>query len=423
MTDTKPDPAIDRDVAVAEALTTGSSEFTAADQQHPARAEQMLPLGIRVAAAWSWRLLLVGAAVAVVIWLLVQVRLIVVPLLIAILLAALLEPIVRRAAQIGIPRAVGVLLALVTLIAVVSVLVWLIITQFRSGYDALAARSQQVWGEFMVWVQTNPFGIDASRLEGARFEVLSTLQNNQSRIFSGALGVATSTAQFFTGAILVLFTLIFLLADGKRIWFWVLGFLPRSAHAAADAAAQSGWKSVGQYVRVQILVAFVDSIGIGLGAWILQVPLAVPLAVLVFLGSFIPFLGAIVTGALACFVALIFNGPVNALIMLAVVLLVQQIESNVLQPLIMGSAVSVHPLGVVIVVTLGTLLAGIPGALFAVPFAAAANAMVNTFFRGEWRGKPSPIVTFHAERDKRAAILERTKRLRKRLKREQQSEA
>src|SRR5690606_4207781 len=184
--------------------------------------------------------------------------------------------------------------------------------------------------------------------------------------------------------LLTIFSLIFLLIDGKRIWFWVLGFLPARAHAPVEAAGRAGWVSVGQYVRVQIFVAFVDALGIGIGAALLGVPLPIPIAILVFLGSFIPFLGAITTGLLATFIALVYNGPVNALVMLGVVILINQIEGHVLQPLVMGSAVRVHPLGVVLAVSTGALLAGIPGALFAVPLAAAANAMVNALNERQW---------------------------------------
>jgi predicted PurR-regulated permease PerM len=186
-----------------------------------------------------------------------------------------------------------------------------------------------------------------------------------------------------------------MLIDGRRIWFWVLGFLPARAHAPVDAAGRAGWISVGQYVRVQIFVAFVDAVGIGAGAALLGVPLAIPIAVLVFLGSFIPFLGAITTGALAAFIALVYNGPVNALIMLGVVILVNQIEGHVLQPLVMGSAVKVHPLGVVLAVSTGALLAGVPGALFAVPIAASANSIVNTLVQKQWQPGSDPVADYH----------------------------
>ncbi|NUT57326.1 MAG: AI-2E family transporter, partial [Agromyces sp.] len=186
---------------------------------------------------------------------------------------------------------------------------------------------------------------------------------------------------------------LFILIDGHHIWRWIVGVFPKRARAAVDGAGQAGWATLQNFVKVQILVATIDAIGIGLGAFLLGVPLAVPIAILVFLGSFIPIVGAVVTGALAVFVALIYNGWVIALIMLGVVLLVQQVEGHILQPLIMGTAVKVHPLGVVIAVATGSLLAGIPGALFAVPVAAVVNVMIIYIAAGTWKGEPGPPAT------------------------------
>lgn len=354
-----------------------------------------LPLGIRVAAAWSWRLILIGLALAGVLWLIVQVRIIVIPILIAILLTALLAPVVQWFVRRGAPHWMGVVAALTIFILAVWTLINLIVSQLRTGLEDLSARSEEVWWEALHWIEDNKLGITAEQISGFFTQIMKTIEEHQGEIWNGALGVATSAGQFVTGALLTLFSLIFLLIDGKRIWFWVLGFLPAKAHAPFDAAGRAGWVSVGQYVRVQIFVAFVDAVGIGVGAALLGVPLPIPIAILVFLGSFIPFLGAITTGLLAAFIALVYNGPVNALIMLGVVILVNQIEGHILQPLVMGNAVKVHPLGVVLAVSTGALLAGIPGALFAVPLAAAANSIVNTLVKREWEHGTDPVAEYH----------------------------
>lgn len=353
-----------------------------------------LPLGIRVAAAWSWRLILIALALAGFLWLIVQVRIIVIPLLVAILLTALLAPVVQWFQKRGAPRWLGVIFALAMFVAAVWILVTLIATQLRSGFDDVAQRSQEAWVELLHWGEAT-FGFSAEEIDGFTGQLMKTIDGHQSEIWNGALGVATSAGQFVTGTLLTLFSLIFLLIDGRRIWFWVLGFLPARAHAPVDAAGRAGWVSVGQYVRVQIFVAFVDAVGIGVGAALLGVPLPIPIAVLVFLGSFIPFLGAITTGLLAAFIALVYNGPINALLMLGVVILVNQIEGHVLQPLVMGNAVKVHPLGVVLAVSTGALIAGIPGALFAVPLAAAANSIVNTLVNREWTPGTDPVALYH----------------------------
>lgn len=384
----------------------------------PQSAAQELPLGFRVAAAWSWRLIVIGLTAAAFLWLVVQVRIIVIPLLIAILLTALLAPIVQWFEKRGAPRWLGVVAALAAFIAAVWILVTLIVTQMRSGIDDVVDRSQVVWREFLHWLESNSFGIDAAQIDDLVAQAMKTVEDHQSEIWSGALGVATSAGQFLTGLLLTLFSLIFMLIDGKRIWMWVLGFLPAKGHAPVDAAGRAGWISVGQYVRVQIFVAFVDAVGIGLGAALLGVPLPIPIAILVFVGSFIPFMGAIVTGALAVFIALVYNGPVNALIMLGVVILVNQIEGHVLQPLVMGNAVRVHPLGVVLAVSTGALLAGIPGALFAVPIAASANAIVNTIVQKKWPAGTDPVADFH-RRDKTHKQARHRARIAARLRRKE----
>ncbi|XPP27823.1 MAG: AI-2E family transporter [Leucobacter sp.] len=378
-------------------------------------AEEALPLGVRVAAAWSWRLIIIGVAVAALFWLIVQVRILVIPLLVAILLTALLQPIVQFFERRGWPRWLGVLTALLSLVAAVALLVTLIVTQLRQGLGDVAKRSTAAWNDFVQWLET-AFGVSGEQVNGFIDQVFSTIQDHQDEIWSGALAVTTTAGQLVAGALLAVFSLIFLLADGKRIWYWVLGFLPVRAHAPIDTAGRAGWVSVGQYVRVQIFVAFVDAVGIGIGAAILGVPLPVPIAILVFLGSFIPFLGAIATGALAVFIALVYNGPLNALIMLGVVILVQQIESHVLQPLVMGNAVKVHPLGVVLAVSAGALLAGIPGALFAVPIAASASSMVNALVERRWKPGTDPVAKYlqgekhHREAKQRARKIAKQRR-------------
>ncbi len=369
------------------------------DQKAPDRAESELPLGVRVAAAWSWRLILISIAVAGLLWLIVQVRVLVVPLMVAMLLTALLQPIVSYVVRRGLPRWVGVVTALVTLIVAMFALIWLIVSQFRSGLGDVARRSTVAWNDFLEWIESGPLGLSADQINGYIEQLVHTIETHQSELWTGALAVTTTAGQLVTGTLLTAFSLIFLLIDGRRIWFWVLGFLPKAAHAPVHHAGLAGWISVGQYVRVQIFVAFVDAVGIGLGAAILGVPLPIPIAILVFFGSFIPFLGAITTGALAVFIALVYNGPVNALLMLGVVILVNQIEGHVLQPLVMGNAVRVHPLGVVLAVSAGALLAGIPGALFAVPIAASASAIVNALVERRWNPDEDPVADF-LRRDK-----------------------
>lgn len=368
---------------------------SAPEPEETENAAQELPLGVRVAAAWSWRLIVIALAIGALVWLIVVLHNVVIPLVIAILLTALLHPIVTFFERRGWPRGLGVLTAILALFAAIALLVMLIVTQLRSGLGDLGMRSMEAWHDFLSWAEQPPLSLDSTQLAEYGRQIMDTIGSHQSEILSGALTFTTTAGHVLTGMLLVLFSLIFLLIDGKRVWYWVLGFLPKRAHAAVDSAGLAAWVSVGQYVRVQIFfVAVINAIGIGLGAFVMGVPLPLAIAILVFLGSFIPYLGAIATGAVAVFIALIYNGPVSAIVMLILVILVHQIEGHVLQPLVIGHAVSVHPLAVVLAVAAGLMLGGIAGALFAVPLAAALSAMVDTINERRWDPTSDPVADY-----------------------------
>ncbi|TYL50303.1 AI-2E family transporter [Agromyces mariniharenae] len=356
-------------------------------------ATESIPFGMRIAAAWSWRLLLVGGVLAVVIFLIIQLRLIVIPLLVAVLLGALLVPFSQFLQRHRWPKWLAVTVAMLSTLIVVGGLLAVGISFIARDRDELVAQSIVAWDEFRAWLLEGPFHITEQQLNDWAGQIFASIQEDSSVLVSGALSLGSTLGHFLAGMLLALFATLFILIDGHHIWRWIVGVFPKRARAAVDGAGQAGWATLQNFVKVQILVATIDAIGIGLGAFLLGVPLAVPIAILVFLGSFIPIVGAVVTGALAVFVALIYNGWVIALIMLGVVLLVQQVEGHILQPLIMGTAVKVHPLGVVIAVATGSLLAGIPGALFAVPVAAVVNVMIIYIAAGTWKGEPGPPAT------------------------------
>ncbi|MFD4422706.1 AI-2E family transporter [Agromyces sp. NPDC058484] len=355
-------------------------------------ASESVPFGMRLAAAWSWRLLLVGGVLAVVVFLIIQLRLIVIPILVAVLLGALLVPFSQFLQRHAWPKWLAVAVAMLSALVVVGGLLTLGISQIVRGFDELAAQSLVAWDDFREWLLEGPLHITESQLNDFVDRAIASAQQDSGLLVSGALSLGSSLGHFLAGMLLALFATLFILIDGGGIWRWIVGVFPRRARTAVDGAGTAGWGTLQNFVKVQILVATIDAIGIGLGAFLLGVPLAIPIAILVFLGSFIPIVGAVVTGALAVFVALVYNGPLIALIMLGIVLLVQQVEGHVLQPLIMGTAVKVHPLGVVIAVATGSLLAGIPGALFAVPVAAVLNVMIIYISSGSWKDGASPPV-------------------------------
>ena len=347
--------------------------------------DQSIPGGVRLAGAWSWRLLLIAAAIAVFGFIIVQLRLIVIPLLIAVLISALLLPVVGFLVRHRWPRGLAVAASMIGALAVVGGLITLAATQIADGSAGLSRRLATSYQEFTAFLLASPLHLTDTQISDFLAQAWKSIQADSQIFVSGALTVGVSLGHLLTGLLLTLFSLLFILIDGKGIWSWIVRVFPLRARAAVNGAGNAGWATLGNFVKVQILVASLDAVGIGLGAAILGVPMAIPIAVLVFLGSFIPIIGAVATGIVAVLIAIIFNGPLIALLMLAVVLLVQQLEGHVLQPLIMGSAVKVHPLAVVLVVAAGSLVAGIPGALFAVPVAAVLNVMANYVSRGLWR--------------------------------------
>jgi predicted PurR-regulated permease PerM len=361
----------------------------------PAPVDESVPRGVRVAGAWSWRLLVIGGVIAVIVFLIIQLRLIVIPVLIAALVSALLVPFVAFLHRHRWPRWLAIVTAMLALILIVGALVYLVVFQVRSESSHLRDQSVAAYNDFRSWLTTGPLDLTQAQIDQYLAQLWTSLQQDSQVFISGALSIGATLGHVLAGVLLTLLSTLFILIDGKGIWSWIVRIFPRRARPAVDGAGTAGWATLVNFVRVQILVASIDAVGIGLGAFILQLPLVIPIAVLVFLGSFIPIVGAVITGALAVVIALIYNGWVAALVMLGVVLLVQQVEGHVLQPLIMGTAVKVHPLAVVLVVAAGSLVAGIPGALFAVPLVAVLNVMIGYVSGGTWRperpgGAPRP---------------------------------
>lgn len=345
---------------------------------------------MRIAGAWSWRILVIAGVVALLIFLIMELRVIVIPLMVSILVSALLVPFSHFLQRHGWPKWLAIVTALVATIAVITGLVWLIIWQVRAGLPELQAQSLEAWDEFKQFLLDSPLHLTDAQISQYGMQLWETVQRDSAVWISGAASIGSSAGHLIAGLFLVIFASIIILIDGKGIWAWIVRIFPRRARAAVDGSGRAGWGTLTEFVKVQIFVAAIDAVGIGLGAAILQLPLVIPIAVAVFLGSFVPIVGAVLTGALAVFVALVFKDVVIAIIMLAIVLLVQQVESHILQPLIMGNAVKVHPLAVVFAVAGGGYLAGIPGALFAVPVVATLNTMISYIARGRWRADASP---------------------------------
>ncbi len=344
-----------------------------------------VPPALRQVTAYAWRLLIVAAAIGVIVWLVIQLKLLVIPLLVAILVTALVWPAFSFLLRHRWPRWLAIVVTVLVTIAVISGLLWLAVWQITREFASVRERTVEAVGQFRQYLIDGPLHLSAQQIDDGLRQGGTFLQQQAEVLWTGALAIGTTLGHVATGLLLTLFILLCLLADGAGIWRWTTRLFPRVARPAVDGAGRAGWRTVISYARTQLLVATIDAVGIGLGAFLLGVPLAIPIGVLVFLGAFVPFVGAVVTGALAVFIALVYNGPLIALFMLIVVLGVQQIESHVLQPILMGSAVKVHPLAVVLVVAGGAMIGGIPGALFAVPLAAFVNVVAVYLSSHAWR--------------------------------------
>ena len=365
-------------------------KHTSSAEERRAGEGYRVPFAVDVAGAWSWRLIVIAGAGWVVWKGLGHVSLLVIAMMVAMLLAALLSPTVMLLRKKGVRAGGAAAIAELGLLLLLAVIISLTGQQLVRGFATMANKAVQGYQQLVDWwLKSLGYDLGADQLNQLLHQIENTFKDNPNTVLNGVSRVGSTAADVATGVLLTLFTLLFFLMEGERIWLFIVGLFPKDAREAVNGAGRAGWKSLGAYVRVQILVAAIDAIGIGLGAAILGVPLAIPLGVLVFLGSFIPVIGALFSGVVAVLLALVALGPVQALIMLGIVLLVQQVESHILQPLIMGKAVSLHPLAVIFSVAGGSMIFGAVGALFAVPTLAVVNSVVRYLADRGWEHDPS----------------------------------
>ena len=362
----RPDAAAESARAIAAARADGEPQEVAE-----------IPIGMRRAAAWSWRLLIVVAAVALLLWGLGHVMSLVVPVLVAVLFTALLTPIVSLlTSRTGMGRGLASGIALIGLIVVVIGMFVLAGQQFVTESGQIQQQAVKGFDQLSRFA-TQTLHIDQPTIMKAQKQVIEKLQANSESIAMGALTGVETVGRSVTGILVCLFTLFFLLKDGGAIWRWIVGMLPMPARIPVHESFRRGWKALSAYVRTQILVALINGTGIGLGTAFLGLgSYAVPVFMIVFLFSFIPLLGAVVSGIIAALIVLVLKGWIMALVMVGIVILVHFIEADILHPFMMGRAVSLHPLGVFLSVALGAEAAGIAGALFAVPLASFLNATI-----------------------------------------------
>ncbi|WP_203568123.1 AI-2E family transporter [Aestuariimicrobium ganziense] len=340
-------------------------------------AEASVPWSLRVAAAWSWRLLLVAAGIIGIGAVLMRFSEVTIPLAIALLLTALLRPVITRLQKWGLPRglavAVGELGGLLLVGGVITLIGW----QIASNWDDLVRQANAGYQRLLGWLSSGPLHIPTEQLTTWGTQIADWARRSPSLLAGYAARAGTSLGAFLAGMAIALFSLFFMLYDGRAMTRAGLGLLDPDDRPRTLRALHRGWDSLEAYVRATIVVAAADALPLFLLALILRVPMAAALAALVFLGAFVPIVGAFTAGSVAVLVALVTGGWLKALIMLIGIVVIQQVEGHVLQPLLMGRMVAIHPLGVLIAIALGITLGGIVGALIAVPVLAFAKAFVN----------------------------------------------
>ena len=335
--------------------------------------------------------IIVVVAVAGVVFAMTQLTLVIIPVTIALILASAFAPAMRWMRRKGLPSGLATAAAMLAIALLLGGVVWLVVNAVRSQLDELVSQASEGIDQVIKWVTTLPFAPTDEQIQQGRGAVVDFLTSSQ--FGSGAVAGAAAAANFLTGLVLMLVVLFFFLKDGPRIWEFLLRPLEGERYARGERIGRRTVDTLGGYVRGTATVALVDAVGIGVVLAFAQVPLALPLSVLVFLLAFIPLVGATVAGALATLVALVANGPVVALVVLGAVVLVNQLEGNFLQPVVMGRSLQLHALVILIALTMGTVLGGIVGAVLSVPIAAVAWGIVQV-----WDGEDRPARIFRQKR-------------------------
>jgi predicted PurR-regulated permease PerM len=350
----------------------------------PATPSQV-PGWLQLAAGWSWRLLVVGVVVYLTFRVASTLRLVVLPFIAALLLTALLLPLTGRLRRAGMPGLAATWCTLLVAVAVLAGAAALAATQTSADYQTLVHELGNTTHDLQRWLAGPPFRFRQSSLAQLSNRLLAFLKQHQSAVAGTVLSGGKIFLEILAGLVLMLFVTFFLLKDGDRIWAWLVGFLSPEGRRRAQGAGTAAWEALTYYVRGTIAVAAIHAVVIGFALWVMGVPLLVPLVILVFLAAFIPLVGILVAGALAVAVTLGTRGWVAAVVLVIIFILENQLESHLLQPLVVGRMVRLHPLAIILVLAVGAAVAGIAGAAVAVP-TAAALVRAGPYLQG--RGRP-----------------------------------
>ena len=371
----------------AEAVSDGEGTDAVVAASPDSLARRRLQHGVTTTSRWTIRLLVIGVGLFALFWVMGQLWSILLPILFGLLLATILWPPVRLM-QKKLPNSLASLIAILGLIVVVGGLIAVLAPQVTSQASDLVDRATDGLKSLQDWVAGPPFNFGPDALGGLVDKGISELQANGQQVAAvviGSLGAIGSAVVTFVLALVLCF---FFLKDGPRFLPWLRTWIGAGTGDHVEVLSNRVWTALGQYVWSQAAVALVDAVFIGLGVWLLGVPFALPIAVLTFFGGFVPIVGAFVAGAIATLVALVSNGIWTAVAVLAIVLVVQQLEGNVMQPILVGRTLNIHAAVVLTSVALGGTLFGIVGAFLAVP-AVAVFQVITRYVREQLERPPT----------------------------------
>ncbi|WP_157508898.1 AI-2E family transporter [Luteipulveratus halotolerans] len=333
--------------------------------------------GVRVAAWWSVCFVAIVVGVAVLIRLLNSISLVTITVAVAVMITALLEPAVRALTRIGVPRALAGIGVFVVGIAVLGLSMWFVVSQVTDAAGDIQTQLDQAADDIKNWLITGPLELSEHDVDEYTTSLGDTISDNRSSLVSGFLRTATSAIGVISGSVFCLFATLFLMLDDGSIWRWFVRIFPPHTREHAHEGGVAAWRTLVVYMRSLVLLAALNALAMVPVMMIADMPLVVPMAVLLFLGSLVPLIGVLVAGVIVCLIAFVANGVTTAIVMAVALILIVQLFGNLLNPIILGKFVNIHPLAILVTVTAGTLLAGIFGAFVAVPLVAVINNVVH----------------------------------------------
>jgi predicted PurR-regulated permease PerM len=351
--------------------------------------QSRVPSWLQTAGAWAWRLLLLAIALYLIARVLGVLYIVVVPVVAALLLTALLQPLAYRLRRAGLPALGATWVTLLVAAIVFGGLVTLVANRVSADYPTLLAETKHTTAQVQTWLAGPPFHVKNNNVQKFLNNIPSYLSKHKSLVEGTVVTGGKIASEFFGGLVLMLFVAFFLIKDGDRIWNWFLRAMRTDTARRVDRAGHAAWLVMVYYMRGTVAVAAIHALVIGLTLWIMGVPLAVPLAVLVFLAAFVPLVGLLIAGALAILVTLATRGWVDAVVLLGILIVEDQLEAHLLQPQVVGKMIRLHPLAVILSLAVGGVLAGIAGAVVAVPIVAVITRALPELRRSE-PGDPGP---------------------------------